>query len=72
MRLRGHHRVVWSKPEEGWIKMNCDADFMNKDGVVGLGIVVKDSNRVLTDNVAFITVVGFVLLDKASFFFFEE
>ena len=32
----------WVRPEEGWVKLNCDSTLNSQDCVAGAGVVVRD------------------------------
>ena len=32
----------WQPPEEGWVKMNCDAACDKKQKCVGMGVLIRD------------------------------
>jgi hypothetical protein len=34
--------LTWVKPDEGWLKVNMDADLDKKVGGIGFGIIVCD------------------------------
>ena len=43
--------VIWKAPEEGWMKINCDKGFKKENGIVGIGVVVRNDSGSLVDGV---------------------
>ncbi|PPD73274.1 hypothetical protein GOBAR_DD29797 [Gossypium barbadense] len=39
----------WEKPEDSWLKINCDVTFNVDTGDTGLGVVVQNSEGLLVD-----------------------
>lgn len=35
---------LWSKPADGWVKVNSDGSYCSKSGKAGIGFVVRDQN----------------------------
>ena len=42
---------VWNTLEEGWCKINCDGGYVKENGLVGIGVVVRNDNGILVDGV---------------------
>ncbi|XVE81168.1 hypothetical protein DITRI_Ditri15bG0041000 [Diplodiscus trichospermus] len=43
---------IWVKPEEGWMKINCDGAFSKEKGKVGCRVVVRNCSTELIEGVA--------------------